>query len=126
SSLREAVKALEVVRILDIRQGDGTYVTELNTQHLSEAISFVVELHQNSSVLELLETRRVLEAAAVELAAARISEAQLEKIQRTLDDTDVETIDSLVDQDLAFHGIIGDAAGNGYLSSLTASLNSRT
>lgn len=126
SSLREAVKALEVVRILDIRQGDGTYVTELNTQHLSEAISFVVELHQNSSVLELLETRRVLEAAAVELAAARISEEQLEKIQRTLDDTDVENIDSLVDQDLAFHGIIGDAAGNGYLSSLTASLNSRT
>lgn len=126
SSLREAVKALEVVRILDIRQGDGTYVTELNTQHLSEAITFVLELHQNSSVLELLETRRVLEAASVELAAARISEQQLDEIQQTLDNTDVSDLDSLVDQDLAFHGIIGQAAGNAYLSSLTGSLNSRT
>ncbi|MDF2581206.1 MAG: FadR family transcriptional regulator, partial [Microbacterium sp.] len=40
SSMREAVKALEVIRVLDVRRGDGTYVTSLEPKLLLEAISF--------------------------------------------------------------------------------------
>ena len=40
SSLREAVKALEVIRVLDVRRGDGTYVTSLEPHLLLEAMSF--------------------------------------------------------------------------------------
>ena len=35
SSLREAVKALEIIRVLDVRRGDGTYVTSLNPSESS-------------------------------------------------------------------------------------------
>ena len=41
SSLREAVRALSLVRILDVRQGDGTYVTSLESDVLLDAMSFV-------------------------------------------------------------------------------------
>ncbi|HYU67139.1 MAG TPA: GntR family transcriptional regulator, partial [Jatrophihabitantaceae bacterium] len=55
SSLREAVRALSLVRILDVRQGDGTYVSSLAADSLLDALSFIVEFHHDASVLELLE-----------------------------------------------------------------------
>src|SRR3954449_3866606 len=64
SSLREAVKALAVIRVLDVRRGDGTYVTSLTPSLLLDAMSFVVDIHQDASVLELFEVRRILEPAA--------------------------------------------------------------
>ena len=69
SSLREAVRALSLVRILDVRQGDGTYVSDLSAESLVDTLSFIVEFQHDSSVLELLEVRRILEPAAC--AAAR-------------------------------------------------------
>jgi GntR family transcriptional repressor for pyruvate dehydrogenase complex len=58
SSLREAVRALASVRILDVRQGDGTYVSGLSAESLVETLAFLVEFQQGSSALELLEVRR--------------------------------------------------------------------
>src|SRR3954464_1379895 len=64
NSLREAVKGLELIKVLDVRQGDGTYVTSLEPHLLLEAMSFVVDLHQDHSVVEIFEVRRVLEPHA--------------------------------------------------------------
>src|SRR3989337_453015 len=72
SSLREAVKALEIIRVLDVRRGDGTYVTSLTPDPLLDAMSFVVDIHQDSSLLELFEVRRILEPAAAAMAAAHV------------------------------------------------------
>ena len=68
NSLREAVKALSVIRVLDVRQGDGTYATALEPEQLLESLAFVLDLHQDSSYVEILEIRRLLEPAAVEQA----------------------------------------------------------
>jgi GntR family transcriptional repressor for pyruvate dehydrogenase complex len=127
SSLREAVKALEVIRVLDVRRGDGTYVTSLEPRLLLEAMSFVVDLHDDQSVLEIFAVRRILEPEASALAARQADDdavARLhEVIDRVDDDADVER---LVDHDLEFHGIIAEATGNGYLASLIDSLSSHT
>ena len=69
SSLREAVRALALVRILDVRQGDGTYVTSLSPELLLEAVSFVIDMHRDDSVLHFLEVRRILEPAATAIFA---------------------------------------------------------
>src|SRR3978361_1938388 len=71
SSLREAVKALEIIRVLDVRRGDGTYVTSLTPDLLLAAMSFAVDIHQDSLMLELFEVRHILEPAAAALAAPR-------------------------------------------------------
>jgi DNA-binding FadR family transcriptional regulator len=73
SSLREAVRALSLVRILDVRQGDGTYVSSLAADSLLDALNFIVEFHRDASVLELLEVRRILEPAASARAAVRVT-----------------------------------------------------
>jgi len=73
SSLREAVKALSLVNILVVRRGDGTYVSSLEPAVLLEALSFIVDFHRDTSVLEFLRVRRILEPAATAMAAERIT-----------------------------------------------------
>src|SRR5829696_10077476 len=58
NSLREAVRALTLARILEARQGDGTYVTSLEPDVLLETMSFVAEFHQDRMLLDVLEVRR--------------------------------------------------------------------
>jgi GntR family transcriptional repressor for pyruvate dehydrogenase complex len=127
SSMREAVKALEVIRVLDVRRGDGTYVTSLEPRLLLEAISFVVDLHDDDSVLELFAVRRILEPEATALATARATPELTEQLATQIESVDGSTsVEGLVEHDLEFHRTIADAAGNRYLSSLIDSLSSST
>jgi len=127
SSLREAVKALEVIRVLDVRRGDGTYVTSLEPHLLLEAMSFVVDLHDDASVLDIFAVRRILEPSAAALAAARMTDETAERLRAMVDAVAASTsVEALVDHDLEFHHAITDAAGNPYLSSLIDGLSSNT
>jgi GntR family transcriptional regulator, transcriptional repressor for pyruvate dehydrogenase complex len=127
SSLREAVKALEVIRVLDVRRGDGTYVTSLEPRLLLEAMSFVVDLHDDQSVLEIFAVRRILEPAAASLAARNADEVALERLRAIVAGVDDATdVEGLVAHDLEFHRSIAEATGNSYLASLIDSLSSHT
>ncbi|WEG10003.1 FadR/GntR family transcriptional regulator [Microbacterium horticulturae] len=127
SSLREAVKALEVIRVLDVRRGDGTYVTSLEPRLLLEAMNFVVDLHSDQSVLEIFAVRRILEPAATAMAATRLDDEQLAGLEALLADTQsTGPIEALVEHDLAFHQAIVEGAGNEYLSRLVEAMQSGT
>ena len=127
SSLREAVKALEVIRVLDVRRGDGTYVTSLDPSLLLEAMSFVVDLHDDQSVLQVFAVRRILEPAAAALAARNADEQHLTNLRETIESVDhASDIEGLVAHDLEFHRRIAEASGNGYLATLIDSLSSHT
>lgn len=127
SSLREAVKALEIIRVLDVRRGDGTYVTSLEPQLLLEAMAFVVDIHQDSSVLELFEVRRILEPTAAAMAAARATPQHIARLRDMLSEVDENTsIDGLVAHDMLFHRHISTMSGNAYLTSLLDGLSGKT
>src|SRR6185436_15284716 len=68
SGVREAVKVLEAARVLEVRRGDGTFVTSLAPTLLLEGLGFAVELLQGDTLLEVMEVRRLLEPAATALA----------------------------------------------------------
>src|SRR5438552_10290770 len=84
SGVREAVKVLESARVLDVRRGDGTYVTSLAPTLLLEGVGFAVELLQDDTLLDVMEVRRLLEPAATGVAALRISDDELEKLAAIL------------------------------------------
>ena len=127
NSLREAVKALSLIHVLDVRQGDGTYVTSLAPGLLLDALSFVVEFHRDDTVLEFLEVRRILEPAATALAAHRMTDDDIAGLRAVHEDLAKEpSIDALVANDLEFHRRIAAGAGNGVLTSLIDSLSGRT
>jgi GntR family transcriptional regulator, transcriptional repressor for pyruvate dehydrogenase complex len=127
NSLREAVRALTMVRILETRQGDGTYVTSLEPDILLETVSFIADYHRDRTLLHVLEVRRILETAATGLAAQHISDEQLAELEESVGQMDAcETVEAFVDNDLAFHRTIAGASGNPVLASLLESLSSRT
>jgi DNA-binding FadR family transcriptional regulator len=127
NSLREAVRALSLVRVLEVRQGDGTYVTSLEADLLLESTRFATHLMRNNIVLELYAVRRMLEPGAAALAAARIDEEGVAALGRELDRmVGAESVEELVDADMAFHSVIARASGNSVLSSLLESLSTRT
>ncbi|MEU8705714.1 FadR/GntR family transcriptional regulator [Streptomyces sp. NPDC048565] len=127
NSLREAVRALSLIRILDVRQGDGTYVTSLDPQLLLEALSFVVDFHRDDTVLEFLAVRRILEPAATAMAALRIGEEQLDALGAQLDALGPDpSVEALVAGDLEFHRSIVQHSGNSVLCSLLDGLSGPT
>jgi len=127
NSLREAVRALSIIRVLDVRQGDGTYVTSLDSNLLLESLSFVVDFHRDGTVLEFLEVRRILEPAATALAADRMTAVQVEALQRVLAGLGPDpSVEALVANDLDFHRQIAAGSGNTALCSLIDGLSGPT
>ena len=124
SSLREAVRALSLVNILDVRRGDGTYVTSLEAPLLLEALNFIVDIHRDDTVLEFLQVRRILEPAATAMAAERITVEEHAALLEMLDGLgpDPEP-EELVAKDMEFHRRIVACAGNSVLSSLLESIS---
>jgi GntR family transcriptional regulator, transcriptional repressor for pyruvate dehydrogenase complex len=124
NSLREAVKALTLVNVLDVRQGDGTYATSLAPSLLLEALSFIIDFHRDDTVLEFFEVRRILEPAATGLAAVRMSPEEKAELGKILDAVTVESpVDDFVATDLEFHKKIAVGSGNSVLASLVDNMS---
>lgn len=127
SSLREAVRALSLVNILDVRRGDGTYVTSLEPHLLLEALSFIVDFHRDDTVLEFLRVRRILEPVAAAMAAERITDDESKGLRELLDSLGPDPeADELVANDLEFHRRISAYSGNTVLCSLLETLSGPT
>jgi len=127
NSLREAVKALSLIRVLDVRQGDGTYVTSLEPTLLLDAMNFVVDFHRDDTVLQFFEVRRILEPAATAMAAQRMSDEEIRALKAVLDELDDDpSVDALVANDLQFHRTIAAGSHNSALCSLVENLSGPT
>ena len=90
-SLREAVGALSHANILDVRRGDGTFVTSLEPDELMSGVVFALELVQARDMDEVLEVRRLLFPQAAALAAQRVTRGQLDEMHAIVDE--LETAD---------------------------------
>jgi GntR family transcriptional repressor for pyruvate dehydrogenase complex len=127
NSLREAVKALSLINVLDVRQGDGTYATSLAPSLLLEALSFIVDFHRDDTVLDFLEVRRILEPGATALAALRMSDEDKTKLGDVLDSVAVDSpVEDFVAADLEFHKKIAIGSGNSVLASLVDNMSMPT
>lgn len=123
NSLREAVKALSLVRILEVRQGDGTYVSSLEPEVLLEAMGFLIDFHQDASVLDFLAVRRILEPAATALATRLMTDEAIAELAAIVaDDSLATSATDLVAHDLRFHSAIAAATGNPVLGSILESI----
>lgn len=151
-SLREGVRALVALGILETRQGDGTYVTSLEPHRVLGSVNVLADLPASAHDVHLAAVRRALEVEAVGLAAARASEAQLERMAQVL--TEVEAVlardssppegdggvdgdgdgdgiaerrvEAAVAADSEFHRLVAEASGNAPLAALIDHLVGQT
>ena len=132
-SLREGVRALAILGVLETRQGDGTYVTSLGPSVLFAPVGLAVELHgENGGAESFHAVRRILETEAAAMAATRMDADALGHARESLDEaTDVlgrNPVDHerLMGCDISFHRAIAVSSGNPVLAALIESLASRT
>jgi GntR family transcriptional regulator, transcriptional repressor for pyruvate dehydrogenase complex len=127
NSLREAVRALTMIKVLETRQGDGTYVTSLDPRLLLDAVAFVTHLLRDHQVVEVWEVRRLLEPAATALAAARMTDADHAALaERFARFEAAVSVDDVMQADIEFHRFIHRCAGNSVLESLLDTLSTQT
>lgn len=127
SSMREAIRALTVMGVLEARHGAGIYVTKLEPRDLLETFGAVAEISRGETLLHLVQVRKILEPAAAAAAAARITEAGLASLRAEMAAMERgATAEEIVEHDLEFHRIITESAGNPVLGAILSGLNSRT
>jgi GntR family transcriptional regulator, transcriptional repressor for pyruvate dehydrogenase complex len=120
STLREAIRALVAMNILVSRHGDGTYVSSLEPEMLSQPFAFVLATRP-ALISHLFEARRLLESACARLAAERITDEELAELERLTETVDAGP-DELIDRDVALHTALVRATGNPILAGLAGSI----
>jgi GntR family transcriptional repressor for pyruvate dehydrogenase complex len=115
--VREAVKRLEFLELVEVRHGQGTFVQELSA---SSALQVVEALLRDPAFVtrdlleQLLVFRRQVTLSVVELAARNRNEAQLERARQLLEEESAEGTDPkrALEIDLRWNALLGEATGN--------------
>jgi DNA-binding FadR family transcriptional regulator len=112
-SVREALRTLESMGLIEIRLGEGTFVREISVDSLIEPLALVI-LTQREAVGELFEARRLLEPPIAGLAARRSTKDEIQEMERILEEQarDVAAGRTGLAQDAAFHAAIASSAHN--------------
>jgi GntR family transcriptional repressor for pyruvate dehydrogenase complex len=82
-ALREALRALAMMNIIEIRQGTGAYVTQLDTAQLVQHLDFVFSLN-DTAIMDLFDARKIVEAGIAELAAQHITDEDITLLEASL------------------------------------------
>jgi GntR family transcriptional repressor for pyruvate dehydrogenase complex len=122
--LREALKALQVMNIIDIRQGAGAYIKSLEPEDVVEHLDIV--FHLDSSLYhDLYEARRVIEVSIASMAAEKIHDRELVLIEENIRQAaaDIDNEQAFAERDLELHEMILKAAGNRVIPVFMQSIN---
>lgn len=122
-AVREAIRGLALLGLLRIRQGEGTFVSSLETRELLEPLEMIIDL--NAGTLEaLFDARLIIETGVAALAATHIGEAELAHLVRNVEDEERLLSDpaAFAAADVEFHEAIIEACDNPFLQSIAGSL----
>jgi GntR family transcriptional repressor for pyruvate dehydrogenase complex len=121
--LREALRALSIMKIIENRRRAGTFITSLEPEMLVDHLELIFSL-DDSTYLELLRARKVIEPSLTEMAARNMTDEISERLNQIL----VATSEAINDEeafmraDLDLHQLICQAANNLVISRFMASI----
>ena len=133
SAVREALKVLDVLGMIDIRLGQGTYITSRETNFFSVPLAWSLFL-DGTQVKSILQVRGALELRAVQLAAQCEDKNKLDKLtdiyyrmQKTFQeskDTDnlQHALQETLNADIEFHTCIAECSGNPIILSMLTTI----
>ena len=121
-TVREAIRSLQAMNILESRHGAGTFVASLSVDELLRPLQFVLALAEGG-LEHLFEVRLLLEPGAAALAAERADPEQVAGLRDCVARAEVEAIDdpeAMLRLDMELHQRIVDACDNPLLQHLLA------
>ncbi len=118
ASVREAIRALEMMGFVEIRPGDGTFVRDTNTDEIIQPLAMFLAV-EKSSLLEMLEIRRIFETASARMAATLATDEEIHQIKIALEKMkerlNVQDSEKGEEFDTAFHYAVAEATHNALL-----------
>lgn len=113
SSVREALRALELLDLIETRKGEGTFIQQSGSHRLAEVLAnFLMKDHQARR--DVTETRRLIEVEAVRLACTRATDSQLKKLKAFIEasHTTWSSGEIPVEEDYSFHKTLVECSHN--------------
>ena len=118
ASVREAIRALEMMGFVEIRPGDGTFVRDTNTDDIIQPLAMFLAV-EKTSLLEMFSIRMIFETATARMAAEQASEEEVGQIKTALEkmikSLNVQDSERGEEYDTAFHYAVAEATHNGLL-----------
>jgi GntR family transcriptional regulator, transcriptional repressor for pyruvate dehydrogenase complex len=113
SSIRDAIRSLELVGLVEPRQGSGTVVREISADTVMNPLTNVLR-HKVELVTELIDFRKMLEPPLAGRAATHGSEEELEEMEDILhrQEAKFRAGELAIEEDSEFHYAIAMASGN--------------
>lgn len=118
ASVREALRTLELLGIVETRAGGGTFVRRVAPDDLARPLQTLIA--RGHTLQDVIEFRGVVEPAIAALAATRVTPEQLDELRDILvaQQAKVAAGEPYADEDTRFHELIGDAAANELLTTM--------
>lgn len=120
NTLREVLKALKLLGVIETRQGNGTFINEnLNAKLISTPFEFMAVTETND-ILDLLEAREAIETSAAGIAAQRATEQDIALIRKNMQlmKNNIDNVELCSKYDVEFHFSICKASQNTFLFDL--------
>lgn len=112
TSVREALRSLEVIGLIESRQGEGNFIKESFEDGLIEPLSVMFMLKDSKSE-EILELRKIIEIGTVQLAAERINSNELKELEELKEKLKIPNNEEILAEiDREFHYKIAAASKN--------------
>jgi GntR family transcriptional regulator, transcriptional repressor for pyruvate dehydrogenase complex len=124
ASLREVLKVLESLGIIETRRGAGTFIAKAPRRQVADSLLFLLLLEDGTQE-QLVELRYVLESSFTRLAQRRLDAVHIEKLEasiRRLEQAVEAGTEVPVDVDFAFHVAVLEATGNPFVVHIGTSM----
>lgn len=118
NTVREAIKTLIFMGVLEIRRPEGTFVRSGFTESLIDPMVYGIILNQDDSYDSLMELREMTEVGVIRLVMEKASDEEIEKLREPLSALEVACraekpdLDTVFNADNAFHEAINELGGN--------------
>ncbi|MDZ7837229.1 MAG: FCD domain-containing protein [Actinomycetota bacterium] len=121
SCVREAIQALSLAKIVDVRHGKGVFVSSISLNSILNPVNMNVFMNR-TELLDLLKVRMILETAAIKEATRNINSSDLEVLKKHLDQSKkflkLGQYEDYYVEDYEFHRTIVRCSQNNVLSSI--------
>ena len=113
NSVREAVKALESLGILEVRRGTGLFVSAFSLEPLLDNLPYAL-MADLQDLVEIFEVRHVLESSMIEKALALVDEQQLRQLREVVDRMGAKARrgETFAEEDQRFHRLFFEKVEN--------------
>lgn len=123
TTVREAIRTLESMKLLQSRQGNGTYVVASSEEALIQPLAAAL-FNEKDDIRDIFYIRKIIEPHVAELAAENATQLEMEELERILRKQEecIGQRETIIETDSAFHNLMVKATKNRVMERLIIAL----